>query len=318
MFTNLILFSAAGDMPTLDELAEAMQDGTFSPPLPTQPSSSGWVPPRGPEHGALIESIGNHWIATVMIERRMLPASVVKRRLAQAVKDYEKTTGRKPGKRMLKEMKEEATLARLPQAFTKQTRVPVWIDPKRKLIVVDAGSAGRAQVAMEALIAAAPRMNLHGLRTVDDPGACMTHWLATNSNPEGFGIEREIELRGIGEAPAVISLTDAEWTEDDVKTWIEAGLRVSKLGLTFAQRVTFKLHSNGHLKGVEFLGGALNLREANAADFDGTFTLIAGELLELLEPLIASMGGIAPLPIEAAAADDATADTEDHDEEQPA
>lgn len=317
MFANAILYTAAGDMPTLDELDEAMQAATFVAPGPTQPDSFGWVPPRGPEHGALVESIGGQWIAMVMIERRMLPASVVKRRLEQAAKDYEASTGRKPGKRMLKDMKAEVILALLPQAFTKQIRVPVWIDPMRKLVVVDAGSAGRAEVAVSALIAAAPRMNIHGLRTVDDPAACMTHWVAEAEAPDALAIERSIELRGIGENPPVISLTDADWTEEDVHGWMEAGLRVAKLGMTFDSRVAFTLHGNGQIKGIELLDLALAGKAAEGDEFDGTVALITGELIRLLDPLIGAMGGIAPLPIEQAEAQGVAAETR-NEEETPA
>jgi recombination associated protein RdgC len=316
MFTNCILFSAAGDIPDLDTLAEAMQAGAFVAPGPTQPDSFGWIPPRGIEGGPLIESIGGHWIAMVMIERRLLPAAVVKRRLQQVAKEFEKSTGRAPSKRMLKDMKAEVTLDLLPRAFTRQVRVPVWIDPKRKLVVIDAGSAGRAEVAATALIAAAPRMNLHGLRTVSEPSACMTHWVAQDQAPEGMVFEREIELRGIGGdsgAPAVITCTDVEWSETDVQGWMDDGLRVARLGLTFGERVSFVLHGNGHLKGIEYL--KVSTTKLDPDEFDGTFTLITGELLELLEPLIASMGGIAPLPIEAAAAEET--DGAHHEEEEP-
>lgn len=310
MFTNLILFAAAGDLPELDTLAEAMQAGAFVAPGPTQPESFGWVPPRGLEGGALIESIAGQWIATVMIERRLLPAAVVKRRLQQVAKDFEKSTGRAPSKRMLKDMKAEVVLDLLPRAFTRQVRVPVWIDPKRKLVVIDAGSAGRAEVATSALIAAAPRMNVHGLRTVDDPSSAMTYWVRDSAPPADMVIEREIELRGTASetgAPAVITCTDVEWTDDDAQSWVADGMRVAKLGLTFSGRVSFTLHGNGHLKGIEYLNPPP--KKSGADEFDGTFTLITGELLALLEALIGELGGIAPLPIEAAAAaEDATED----------
>lgn len=314
MFANAILFAAAGDMPDLGTMAEAMQAGAFVAPGPTQPDSFGWVPPRGIEGGPLIECIGGQWIAMVMIERRLLPAAVVKRRLQQVAKEFEKSTGRAPPKRILKDMKAEVVLDLLPRAFTRQVRVPVWIDPMRKLVVIDAGSAGRAEVAATALIAAAPRMNLHGLRTVDEPSACMTHWVAQDQAPEGMAFEREIELRGIsgnGPNPPVIALSDVEWSEADVQGWMDDGMRVARLGLTFAERVSFTLHGNGHLKGIEYL--AAMAPKTGPDEFDGTFALITGELLALLESLIASLGGIAPLPIEAAAEETAGAH---HEEEE--
>lgn len=45
----------------------------------------------------------------------------------------EKTTGRKPGKKLMKELKEQALLELLPMAFTKQSVTRIWIAPKQHL-----------------------------------------------------------------------------------------------------------------------------------------------------------------------------------------
>lgn len=307
MLRNLILYRAAGDMPaTAADLEEAMQQGLFMPCGKTQPSSSGWVPPRQVEEAALLEPIGGHWMALLMIERRLLPAAVVKRRVAEMAKKHEQNTGRPPSKRQLKDFKTEATAALLPRSFTRQVTVPVWIDPARKLVMIDAASGGRAELAATALIAAAPDMNLHALNTVREASACMTDWVLAGQGPQGFTLDREIELRSIAENPAVVTLTECDVTGEDVHGRIQDGMRVARLAMTFGQKVSFVLHGNGHVKGLEFTDVVMKDPKKEPDAFDANVAITTGTLCPLIDALVFELGGAAELPIEAAAKEQAS------------
>lgn len=309
MFKNLILHHAAGDMPaSAAALEEAMQQGAFLPCGKTQPSSSGWVPPREVEGAALLEPVGGHWMALLMIEHRILPSSVIKRRVAEMAKKHEQATGRAPGKRQLKEFKTEATAALLPKSFTRQVTVPVWIDPARKLVMVDAASAGRAELACLALIAAAPNMNLHVMHTVQEASTCMTSWVQQQQAPALFSFDREIELRSIDENPATVSLSECEVTGQDVLHRIEEGMRVARLAMTFGDKVSFVLHGNGHIKGLHFVDVVMKDPKHEPDAFDANVAITTGTLGPLLDALVFELGGVAVLPVEAAAKDGASAD----------
>ena len=86
----------------------------------------------------------------LMIERKALPSAVVKRRTDELVQQVEHSSGRKPGKKETKELKEQATLELLPMAFTKQSVTRVWIAPKERLLMLDrigrAGSHARRRL----------------------------------------------------------------------------------------------------------------------------------------------------------------------------
>src|SRR3954469_16749431 len=82
----------------------------------TQAVSAGWVPPRGQPHAPLVEVVGGHRLLTLMVERRLLPGAVVKRRVDELAAQVERETGRKPGKKLKRELKDQATLELLPMA----------------------------------------------------------------------------------------------------------------------------------------------------------------------------------------------------------
>jgi recombination associated protein RdgC len=67
----------------------------------------------------------------LMVEQKVLPSSVVKRRVGELARQSEKATGRKPGKRHAKELKEEATLALLPQPSRNKRRCRCGSTPRR-------------------------------------------------------------------------------------------------------------------------------------------------------------------------------------------
>ena len=62
MFKNAIIYRIKANLPALSALEEALQKETFQPCGATQEQSSGWVPPRGEAHGALVESVGGQWM----------------------------------------------------------------------------------------------------------------------------------------------------------------------------------------------------------------------------------------------------------------
>lgn len=81
MFSNLILYSIA-ECFTFDlaDREASLAARPFTPCGPTQERAFGWVPPRGETHGAMLESIGGHWIAKAMTETKAVPAAVLTKR----------------------------------------------------------------------------------------------------------------------------------------------------------------------------------------------------------------------------------------------
>ncbi len=85
VFKNMIVYRIApGWQADLVQVEEALAKAPFMECGATQEKSLGWVPPRGEQHGALAESVGGQWILRFMVESKVLPGSVLNRRVKEA------------------------------------------------------------------------------------------------------------------------------------------------------------------------------------------------------------------------------------------
>ena len=187
MFANLIIYRIAPQWSaTLDQVEQALAKAPFAECGATQEKSVGWVPPRGEAHGALAEAVGGQWMLRFMAETKVLPGSALARKVKEKAARIEQETGRKPGKKETKELKEEARLDLLPMALTKQASMWVWIDPAARLLVLDTSSQGRADEVVTLLVEALPGLSVSLLHTQTSPQAAMAHWLKEQEPPVGW------------------------------------------------------------------------------------------------------------------------------------
>lgn len=302
MFKNLVIYAINAELPpSAAALGDRLAESAFVPCGPTQPASIGWVPPRGEEHGAMVEAIGGHWILQAKTETRLLPGEVVKRRVAEMAAAIEQETGRKPGKRQRRELKEQATLELLPAAFTRQQTFTVWLDPAEKLLCIDTSSATKASTIAALLVAAWPRMNLHQLRAQRYVDSEMGAWL-TGGAPDRFFIDREAVLEN-AESHAVIRYQNTTLDAPDVWEHVNSGKVPTRLALTFDGRVSFVLVDDLRLQRIDITDGVfMETRDDVPEDrFDADVAIATGELSALIRALLAELGGREVLPIEEAA-----------------
>ena len=145
MFKNVMAYRIGPNWnATVPEIEAALSANRFTECTPGQDKSVGWTEPRNVANGPLLESIGGQWIAKLLIETKAVPSSVVKRKAELQAQEIEAQTGRKPGKKETREMREDILHSLLPQAFAKQGAVMVWINAKDRLLAIDAGSTGKA------------------------------------------------------------------------------------------------------------------------------------------------------------------------------
>lgn len=294
MFKNLIVFRIGeGWQPDAAALEDALAKDVFAPCTPTQPLAFGWAPPRGDEHGKLVEVVGGQWLLKLAREQRLLPSSVVNDRVDEMAQRIEAETGRKPGKKAKRDLKEQAAHELLPQAFTKRSATRVWIDPTQRLLLVDAGSAGRADEVTTMLVRASDGLALSLINTAESPVACMAAWLADGDTPEGFQIERECELKGHDDEKPVVRYARHPLDTDEVRQHLTAGKLPTRLALSWRERVSFTLTETLALKKISFLDLALESQTAGEGDdaFDADAALATGLLSKMIPALIDGLGG---------------------------
>ena len=277
---------------SVEQVEAALLEARFVECAASQEKSVGWIEPRGHAHGALAEVVGGQWLLKLMTEVKIIPGAVVKRKVQEQVDHIEATTGRKPGKKEKRDITEDARLALLPMAFTKQSSVQVWVDPKAGLLLTDAGSTARADEVMTCLIKAVDGLAVTLVNTQTSAAAAMAHWLSSKEAPVGFSVDRECELKAADESKAVVRYSRHPLDTDEVVQYVESGKLPSRLALTWDSRVSFVLTESLQLKKLAFLDVVLEGASTGKDDgFDADAAIATGELRKLLPDLLAALDG---------------------------
>lgn len=294
MFKNLIVYRIAPEW-TADpaQLEAALDKMRFVPCTPTQPMSAGWVEPRGVAHAPLVEVVDGHWLLKLQVEHKAVPGAVVRRRAEEMAAQIEQQTGRKPGKKQMKELKEDALHELLPQAFAKRASVQVWIDPTQRLLLVDSGSANRADEVVTQLVKAGDGLALTLLQTAETPVAVMSAWLAGTEPPAAFSIDRECELKSPDEMKSVVRYARHALDIEEVREHIRGGKLPTRLALTWQGRVSFVLSDTGQIRKIAFLDGVFEGLPKVEKDeaFEADAAIATGELRQLIPDLVEALGG---------------------------
>lgn len=309
MFKNLMLYRLAPDWSaSVLQIDEALGGARFIECGLTQASSAGWVSPRGDAHGSLVEAIAGQWLLQSMVEQKIVPGSVIKRQVDALAAQVEKQTGRKPGKKQRTELKDQALLDLLPMAFTKRASVKVWMAPAERLLVIDAGSASRADEVLSALAQALPGFAAVLVNTTVSPAAAMAEWLVSGEAPAGFTVDRDCELKAADGEKPVVRYARHALDIAEVREHIQAGKQPTRLALTWQGRVSFMLTDGLQIKKISFLDGVFDGSSARKDDtFDADAAIATGELAPMIGDLLDALGGEAvfgdaPAPAAAAPA----------------
>jgi recombination associated protein RdgC len=282
----------------LAKLDEQLARGGFAKCASHEPMSRGWVAPR--KDGALIYANNRQWLLSLATEQRLLPSAVVNDEVRERAETLTETQGYAPGRKQLRELKERVTEELMPRAFTRKRSTFVWIDPQNGWFIVDAGSQGKAEEVVEHLRFCLDELPLKLLHTQLSPTSAMADWLAGGEAPGGFTIDRDCELKAVGEEKSAVRYVRHPLNDEvsaEIKAHLAAGKLPTKLALTWDERISFVLTEKLEIKRLAFLDLLKEEadRQADNADdlFGANVSLMSGELASMLGELVAALGGAA-------------------------
>ncbi|MGQ0697166.1 MAG: recombination-associated protein RdgC [Panacagrimonas sp.] len=258
--------------------------------------SQGWVSPR--DNGQLVYGQGRQMLFALGTETKLLPASVVKEAAKEKAVQIEKRMGFKPGKKQLREIREQITSELLPRAFARRSATRVWINPEAGWLVMDASSPKRGDEVLSQLRDTVGECPFLPLSTAQSPIAGMTKWLASGDAPGKFELDQDCEMKSGGDDPSAVRFAKHGLEGDEVRRHVKDGKSVTKLGLMWNERMRLVLADPGVLRRVRFetieQDRAENEAQGSADErFDADFALMCGELTQLLDDLVEALGGVA-------------------------
>lgn len=277
-----------------ETLAEKLQPQAFTSGSSLEEVSIGWVPPRE-GHPSLVHSVNGQMLIALRQEKKLLPAKVVAQVVKQRAEKLEED-GFKPGRRQLKELKEQVRDELLPRAFSLASDTRVWIDPINGWLVVDAGSAAKAEVVFTFLLKAIDRLPARALKVSDSIAGAMTAWLAEGEAPAGFTVDQDAELKS-RDGKATIRYANQSIEQDDIGRHMKAGKQCTRLALTWADRVSFMLGDKLEIRRIRPLdvlkesAGEFGAQASADERFDSDMTLMTGELARMLADVVDALGG---------------------------
>lgn len=291
-FKNLILYRLKAWNVTPAALEEKLAKLALQPCSGLDMQSRGWLPPKG-ENEPLVHMLGQQVLISLGVEKKLLPATVINQFAKARAAEIEEQQGYKPGRKQMKEIKEAMTDELLPRAFAIRRKTYLWIDPVDGWMVVDAANVGKADEVIEMLHKTLDDIAFGHLATAASPVAAMTGWLAGSAIPANFTIDQDCELRSRGESAATVRYVRHTLEDDEVRKHIQSGKEVTRLGLTWADRISFVLHENLQLKRIAPLDLIKDIAAAHEQDdtFDSDFAIMTGELKKMLPAVIDMLGG---------------------------
>lgn len=286
---------APGWAPTRASMEAGLEPARFVECGASQEKSIGWTEPRGEAHGPLVEVVAGQLVLKLMVEVKIVPGSVITRKAKERVAHIEATTGRKPGKKETRDIKDDLRLELLPLAFTKQASVGVWIDPAARLLVIDAGSQAKADEVVTMLVKCLDGFAVTLIDTTTSPAVAMAQWLTTQEPPQGFSVDRECELKSADESKSVVRYSRHPLDIDEVRQHIESGKQPTRVAMTWDSRVSFVLTEGLQIKKVAFLDVVMERAAGSSKGkddgFDADVAIATAELQKLIPDLLMALDG---------------------------
>lgn len=290
--------------------AHKLKSVIYAPTSPTSELSSGFLPPRGgsePGDWPFVEVISGLHVVRLRTQSRSVPKSAIDHEVQEMSRRIEQETGRPPGKRQKKDMKDEARLSLLPRAFPKDSDSWGLVCPARGLLVVNSasvtGSAHLPQalvglhiMANEDVVARGLPTNMYA-RPMSTITSCEAFMLQALTDPDAiapFGPATSCALEAQDETKKQVRYRNHELQgNQEVARHLKRGHLPTRLGMYLETHTHFEIDSKMGLHKITFTGDLFQPQaDQSTVDdaFDADITLSGLGLLKLYDELVNVLG----------------------------
>lgn len=297
MFKNVIAFRLASFDLSAEDLEEKLKADIKKPVGPQEVSRMGFSSPFGRASDVLVHSANGCYLMCLAKEEKIIPGPVVKELLEEKVEAIEYEQSRKVRSKEKAELKEQIVLELLPKAFTKTTKTFGYVDTKNMLLIVDAGSAKKAEDFASFIRKSIGSLKARHVAVEMAPGFVMTGWLKeTVDVPAEFSIGGEASLVDPSEDGGTVNVKNIDLVSEEIQNHLDNGLMVKKMGVSFDNKLSFVLTDEIQLKKIKF-GEEVNQEiddqgaEDQMAYMDASFTIVSGVIAETIEAVLNAFGG---------------------------
>ncbi|QOJ22888.1 MAG: recombination-associated protein RdgC [Gammaproteobacteria bacterium] len=289
-FRNLQIYRITSGNITPGSLEETLSQHALQPCTQMEMQSRGWLTPRD-EQPNFVHAYGQHWLIAFGVDKKLLPASVVNQHAKNRITQIEQMQGYKAGKKQIRDIKEATIVELLPRAFAQRHKTYAWIDTLNNRLILDTSSANKAEEFIEVLLKTLQGITLAPLDTKISPSSAMTRWLSGDDLPSIFTVDRDCELQGMSDEKETIKYTHHILEAEETARHIRAGKKAIKLAMTWDSKISFVLQDNLQLRRIAPQDILKESTESAEELFVSDFTIMTGELSQLITDLIEALGG---------------------------
>ncbi|MFP3637531.1 recombination-associated protein RdgC [Paraburkholderia sp. SIMBA_054] len=276
-----------------EQMEKWLEPHAFQPANTVEMQRQGWASPR--DNGSLVYTLNRQMLLVFRAEKKLLPGSVVTQFTKVRAQELEEQQGFKPGRKQMRELKEQVTDELLPRAFSISRDTRVWIDTVNGWLVIDAASKQIADDVLGLLVKSVGTLPLSSVRVSRSPVSAMTEWLVSGEAPTGFTADQDTELTSPGTGNATVRYSGHALEAEDMRRHIESGKQCMRLAMTWEDRVSFVLTPSLTLKRITPLDVIKESSDPTATNadeiFDSEFTIMTGEMAKLFTSVIEALGG---------------------------
>lgn len=258
------------------------------------PVRFGWSNPLPYDSESLVYEQNGCLLFSLQKAEKVLPASVVNQKLDQRVQAIEMKDARKLRRKEKQEMKEDLIAELLPRAFSKSSWSKAYIDLTKGLLVVASSSANKADEITSLLREDVGSLPILPVKPDVNPALQFTDWVKNQSQPANLAIGGACTLTSQDQQGMSIRCKGSENLNEAVLSHIEDGLLVSKLDVSWEDRMSFSLDEKFTLSGIKLLDAAIDSMPESDGDiadrFASEFHLFTSDMRVLHDDLLAALG----------------------------
>ena len=292
-FNNIVVYQLQTPFAiTPETLNHALEEMRLKPCPPHARHSQGWLNPFA-DRDEKFYNICNCNILVSANEIRLLPSSVIRTELDEKLEAFELNQQRPMRRAEMLQLKEEIEFELLPKAFTVQKKDWLYIDTFKQWVVINSANQNKASEILSLLIKALGPISAVPLTVDVSLSHLFGRWLSEpQSLPEGLSLGRRCVLIKSQDDKSQYNCKDIEQNGNEIDTLLQEGYCAASLELTWLDRIQFVLTDNFQLKQLKCIDYLEETIKDNAKlgdeheKFDANFSLLAGEVRELVSFLI--------------------------------
>ena len=277
----------SAELPATEHLEQHLQENAFAEMTDLQIRAVGFV---AFDSGLYTAPFPGGVAFKVRIDEKIIPASQVEKETERMALETLRLTGRKPGKKERKELKDAALLSLAPRAFPRTAVVTCYYERGTQYLIVPTTSKKLSDTITSTLVHAVASMKTTTINVSDVKKgltARMKNWL--DNDDEAFG-----EFSPSGDAALAIEkrritvkMGNLQAAREGLQEAISKGFGVTSLGLQHIDSgVEFRLTDNFKFKGIVFVHdpaqGDEDLFAAEAAIEVSSFSKVVTELCAMM------------------------------------